>query len=146
MLIASTWLYAALRPIVSPVKTVPYDLFTLFALRFVFAVVQSFGFLYDSYAYGFPLPSSFAVALRVGDIVAVLSLLVVVLNMPLVTSKTVKENVSALDFKGVFSNYLHTVNATDHGRHSRRLCNSMELDIFRLGRSTPSHRTRSHRT
>ena len=115
MLVASTWLYAALHPIVSPVKTVPYDLFTLFALRFVFAVVQSFGFLYDSYAYGLPLPSSFAVALRVGDIVAVLSLLVVVLNMPLVTNKAAKEDVSALNFEGVFSDHLHIANATDRG-------------------------------
>ena len=105
LLVASTWLYAALRLIVSPVKTVPYDLFTLFALHFIFAVVESFGFLYDSYAYGFPLPLSFVVALRVGHLVAVLLLLVMVLNMPLVTNKTAKEDVSVLGLKSVSSIY-----------------------------------------
>ncbi|KAI0657587.1 multidrug resistance-associated ABC transporter [Cubamyces menziesii] len=91
-LIAVTWFYAALRPIVRPTATVPRDLFVLFALHLLLGVVTSIGHVYDHYVYGISLPSLPATAVYAVNLLAVAGAFLVVVNMPLgIPSKHVKK-------------------------------------------------------
>ncbi|KAI0332194.1 multidrug resistance-associated ABC transporter [Cubamyces sp. BRFM 1775] len=91
-LIAVTWFYAALRPIVRPTAIVPRDLFVLFALHLLLGVVTTVGNVYDHYVYAMPLPSLPLIVVYIVNIVAVAGAFLVVVNMPLgVPSKYVKK-------------------------------------------------------
>ncbi|KAI0332220.1 multidrug resistance-associated ABC transporter [Cubamyces sp. BRFM 1775] len=59
LLIAVSWFYAALRPIVRPTATVPIDLFLLFGLHILLGLFILCGHVYDYYAHviAFPPPS-----------------------------------------------------------------------------------------
>ncbi|KAI0332219.1 multidrug resistance-associated ABC transporter [Cubamyces sp. BRFM 1775] len=92
VLIAATWFYAVLRPIVRPTATAPFDLFMLFGLHFLLGSLVFFGHVYDYYVFAIPLPSSPVMAVYITHLVAVAGLLVVVVNMPLdIPSKYVKK-------------------------------------------------------
>ncbi|KAI0357033.1 multidrug resistance-associated ABC transporter [Trametes cingulata] len=91
-LVATTWLYAALRPIVRPTATVPYDLFVLFGLHLVSGIVTFIGHLYDRYVYDAPLPSPFLMTVYIVNLAAVAGVFTVVMNMPLaIPSKYIKK-------------------------------------------------------
>ena len=92
LLVAATWFYAALRPVVRPTATAPWDLFSLFAAHFLLDIVTFFGHLYDQYVFGLPMPSTVRSTVYIINIVAVGGLLVLLMNMPLgVPSKRVKK-------------------------------------------------------
>ena len=92
LLVAATWFYAALRPIVRPTATAPWDLFSLFVAHFILDIVTFAGHLYDQYVFGLPMPSTIRSTVYIINIVAVGGLLVLVMNMPLgVPSKRVKK-------------------------------------------------------
>ncbi|KAI9056461.1 multidrug resistance-associated ABC transporter [Trametes sanguinea] len=91
-IVAVTWFYAALRPIVRPTATVPYDLFILFGLHLLLGTVVFLGVLYDRYVYAIPLPSPLVMAVHVFNLIAVAGIFTVIMNMPLaIPSKHVKK-------------------------------------------------------
>ncbi|KAI8989077.1 multidrug resistance-associated ABC transporter [Trametes punicea] len=91
-LIAVTWFYAALRPIVRPTATAPIDLFILLGLHLVLGIITLFGILYDHYVYATPLPSVLLTAVYCINLVAVAGIFTVIMNMPLaIPSKHIKK-------------------------------------------------------
>ncbi|KAI0672201.1 multidrug resistance-associated ABC transporter [Trametes maxima] len=95
LLIAVTWLYAALRPIVRPTATAAYDLLVLFGLHLALSIIVAAGWIYDQYVYGTALPQLPVVVLYLAHLLAVLSLFVVVMSMPLdlPSSRVKKEDI-----------------------------------------------------
>lgn len=81
-LIAFPWLYTAVRPIVSPAATVPYDLFSVYVLQSAAAILQLGGIVYENRVFGIPIPPTILIAYST-NFVAVLLLILVVLNTPL---------------------------------------------------------------
>ncbi len=96
-LMATTWLYAGLRPLVKPLISFPYDLLVLFSLHLTCSTVVFVGYLYDSYVLVSSL-EPFIVAANALNIVAVTGVLAVVMSMPLaVPSKRIrKEDIVSL--------------------------------------------------
>ncbi|PIL29150.1 ATP-binding cassette transporter [Ganoderma sinense ZZ0214-1] len=91
-LVAVTWLYAVLRPIVRPTATAPFDLLWLYSLHLILNSVVFFGHLYDRYVYDVPLPTTLRTVVYIINLVAVAGLLLLVLRMPLaIPSKRVKK-------------------------------------------------------
>ncbi|KAI0752859.1 multidrug resistance-associated ABC transporter [Daedaleopsis nitida] len=91
-LVAATWFYATLRPVVWPAATVPYDLLTLFGAHLVLGLVTLLGHVYDHYVHGMPMPTTFHLVVYIGNLLAVSGLFILVMNMPLRTpSKHIKE-------------------------------------------------------
>ncbi|KAI0697630.1 multidrug resistance-associated ABC transporter [Cerioporus squamosus] len=82
-LVAATWFYASLRPVVSPSAAAPPDLLSLFTVHLVLGIVTFFGHLYDSYVYDVPMPTPLRSAVYIINLVAVAGLFLLVLNMPL---------------------------------------------------------------
>ena len=93
ILMSSTWLYAALRLLIWPTLTVPYDLFSLFVIHLLFSFINGAGYLYDHYVYATPFPAGLEIVLRIGGDSMIAVLLAVVLNMRLMTSSETKEGV-----------------------------------------------------
>lgn len=92
MLVAASWLYATARPVLRPTATPPYDLFCLFIIQLISAILLLGGVLFDHNASGSPLPPTFVILGLVANLVAVLVLVVVVINMPVgVPSEHVKK-------------------------------------------------------
>lgn len=83
LLVAMTWLYAALRLVVKPTATVPYDLLVLFGLHLVLGTVTFFGHLYDNYVFAWPMPHGALVVTEVVNLLATAGVFTVVVNMPL---------------------------------------------------------------
>jgi hypothetical protein len=81
--LAMTWLFATVRPIVRPKLTPPYDLFTLYLIYTVFELVSLGAFAYDHHAYGTPLPPSLTLAAHILNLCVLLVLVSIVLSMPL---------------------------------------------------------------
>ncbi|KAI0672246.1 multidrug resistance-associated ABC transporter [Trametes maxima] len=82
-LVASTWFYAALRPVVRPTATAPFDLFVLYGLHLLLGSITFFGHLYDRYVYGLPLPPPLLIAVYIVNLATVAGVFIVVLNAPL---------------------------------------------------------------
>jgi hypothetical protein len=83
LLIALSWVYATVRPIVSPPATAPYDLFVIYILQAVGGILLLGGHLFD-YAVGVaPLPSSPILAALSVNLSIVLILLCVTVEMPM---------------------------------------------------------------
>jgi hypothetical protein len=82
LLIAATWIYASCKPVFWPKPTIHYDLFTLFVLHLVLAIVMLGGTLYEHEIFGVPLPSKLPFFGLVANLLAVLLVLAVVGNMP----------------------------------------------------------------
>lgn len=93
ILIASTWLYACIRPITLPSPTPPWDLFVLFIIHTVMGIVRLGGIYYERDVQGIPLPGTPVIVGLVFNLAALLVLLGVVVSMPLgIPSKQVKES------------------------------------------------------
>ncbi|KAI0639291.1 multidrug resistance-associated ABC transporter [Trametes polyzona] len=91
-LVATTWFYAALRPILKPTAVVPYDLLILFGLHLVLGIVTLVGHVYDNYVYALPFPNPVLLTAEVINVVAVAGVFTVVMNMPLaIPSKQIKK-------------------------------------------------------
>lgn len=81
--LALTWLFATVRPIVRPKLTPPYDLFTLYLIYTIFELVSLGAFFYDHHAYGTPLPPPLALAAHILNLCVLFILVTIVLSMPL---------------------------------------------------------------
>ncbi|KAJ8489168.1 hypothetical protein ONZ45_g13681 [Pleurotus djamor] len=92
LLLAISWLYATVRPVSHPTPTAPMDLFVLYVIQFMGAVLTCVGAVYDRRILGEPpLPTWVSVAMG-ANLASVTLLLVLVCSMPLgVPSKLVKK-------------------------------------------------------
>jgi hypothetical protein len=81
--LALTWLFATMRPIVRPKLTPPYDLFTLYLIYTVFEIVSLGTFAHDHHAYGTPLPSSLIFTAHILNLCVLFILVAIVLSMPI---------------------------------------------------------------
>lgn len=82
-LVASTWLYTIVRPILRPTATPPYDLFTLYILHIAGGILQLGGYLFQRNAYSAPLPSKLVLVGLSANLAASVGLVVAILGMPL---------------------------------------------------------------
>ncbi|RPD61590.1 multidrug resistance-associated ABC transporter [Lentinus tigrinus ALCF2SS1-7] len=107
-LVAATWFYATLRPVVWPTATAPPDLLSLFSAHLILGIVTFFGHLYDRYVYAMPMPAPLRTAVYVINLFAVAGLLVLVLNMPLaipskrISREEIGKSVSPEDYTTVW--------------------------------------------
>lgn len=81
--LALTWLFATVRPIVRPKLTPPYELFTLYLIYTVFELVSLGAFAYNHHAYGTPLPPSLILTTHMLNLCVLFILVTIVLSMPL---------------------------------------------------------------
>ncbi|EGO28860.1 hypothetical protein SERLADRAFT_434751 [Serpula lacrymans var. lacrymans S7.9] len=88
VLIAITWFYASLRPIIWPSITPPFDLFSLYITHLMSGILLLGGVLYEAYVWDIALPSGYVIASMVANIVTVAIALVIVLGMPLAIPST----------------------------------------------------------
>jgi hypothetical protein len=92
-LVSISWFYSAVRPIVRPVITSPYDLFVFYGILFCAAVLRSCGILYDQIFLGVPPPTSFTFMALIADLVCAFVGLATTLAMPLgIPGPTVDKN------------------------------------------------------
>lgn len=82
-LVSISWLYSAVRPIVRPIITSPYDLFVLYGILFCAAVLRSCGILSDQIFLGVPPPANFTFMTLIADLVCAFVGLGTTLAMPL---------------------------------------------------------------
>ncbi|KAH9943429.1 multidrug resistance-associated ABC transporter [Epithele typhae] len=107
-LVAVTWCFAALRPVVVPPATAPLDLVCLFFIHFVLGIVTFFGLLYDQYVYEIPIPGTLRTTVYIVNLVAVAGLLLLVMKMPLnlpssqVKKEDIGKTVSPEDYTSVW--------------------------------------------
>lgn len=83
MITAFCWLYASLRPILRPTATPPYDLFALYTMQLVSALLRLGVIFFNHDVYGEPLPGTATMVAVTADLVAIASLLCITLSMPL---------------------------------------------------------------
>lgn len=122
-LMATTWLYAGLRPIVKPLISFPYDLLVLFCLHLTCSTAVFVGYLYDSYVLAVSL-EPLTVATNALNIVAVTGVLAVVMNMPLaVPSKRIRKE----DIVGLSCTVSHLLSLPLHSRGKQSLPNTTLL-------------------
>ena len=81
--LALTWLFATMRPIVRPKLTPPYDLFTLYLIYTAFEIVSLGAFAHNHHAYGTPLPSSLILTAHILNLCILFILVTIVLSMPI---------------------------------------------------------------
>lgn len=81
-LVGISWIYAAIRPIVRPTATPPYDLFTLYSILLATSSLQIGGFLFDYGVFDIPLPPTVVLVAHFGNLIAILILLTIVVKMP----------------------------------------------------------------
>ena len=78
LIVAATWLYATVRPVMRPPITVPWDLFVLYCAHLIGAVLNLGGIIFDHDVYSTPLPSPVALTARILHLAAVVFLLAIV--------------------------------------------------------------------
>ena len=81
--LALTWLFATVRPIVRPIPTPPYDLFTLYLIYTVFELVSLGTFAYNHHAHSTPFPPPLALAAHILNVCVLFIMIAIVLSMPL---------------------------------------------------------------
>ncbi|KAG9009269.1 hypothetical protein FRB94_012338 [Tulasnella sp. JGI-2019a] len=82
-LMATTWLYAAVRSLIHPTATPPYDLFFLFIAHFVSATLNIGVPVYMHYHAEWSLPTMSVMVVLIANLITVTTLLSVILAMPL---------------------------------------------------------------
>lgn len=91
-ILAFSWLYATLVPILRPAATPPYGLFALYIVQLAMGVLLLGGVLYQQQTSSTPLPDRSIMLALVGNLVAVLVGLGVITNIPMaVPSRRVKK-------------------------------------------------------
>lgn len=82
-LVAASWLYTVVRPIIFSPATAPTDMFTLYLILLSTAVLQFGGALFDNRVLGAPLPSNVALFGLLANLLSILLLLAITVTMPL---------------------------------------------------------------
>ncbi|KAJ7508941.1 hypothetical protein B0H11DRAFT_2169002 [Mycena galericulata] len=83
LLVSGTWIYATVRAATHLTATPAYDLFALYTVYCVTAIIQFAGYLFDYNVAGTPLPGRIVLAGTGGNVAITLIALLAVLNMPL---------------------------------------------------------------
>ncbi|KAJ7764128.1 hypothetical protein DFH07DRAFT_1059163 [Mycena maculata] len=83
LLLSGTWMYTTVRAVTHLDATPPYDLFTLYTIYCVTAVVQFVGYLFEYYVADIPLPGRLVVAGMCANVASTFIVLLAVLQMPL---------------------------------------------------------------
>ena len=83
LIVFSSWVYAAIRPISHPIATAPYDLFTLYMIFLATSLLQIGGFIFDYGAFDIPLPPKIVLGAQVGNLIAISVLLSKIVRMPM---------------------------------------------------------------
>jgi hypothetical protein len=92
-LVALTWLYAVVRPILRPTATPPYDMLTLHTLQIAGGTLQLGGYIFQ-HVWGAPLPGTLVLAGLSVNLAALVGLVAVIMGMPLVLpSDLVKKDI-----------------------------------------------------
>ncbi|KAH9924948.1 multidrug resistance-associated ABC transporter [Amylocystis lapponica] len=81
-LVALSWLYAALRPMLAPKATPPYDLFTFYTLQFIAGLLSFGSVIFEHTILGAPFPHPLVLTAHIANLTSITILLIVVLNMP----------------------------------------------------------------
>jgi hypothetical protein len=111
ILISSSWLYATVRPIFHPKATPPMDLFSLYCIHLVTAILLFGGIFYERNVAGVPLPPPPVVAGLSCNLVVVLVLIVVVVWMPMgIPSNRVRKEDIVRIFHQVLGRVLNQAN------------------------------------
>jgi len=134
ILVAISWLYATIRPLIWPSASPPYDLFSIYVVHLIGGILQFGGILFDHNVVGVPLPPTVVVMGLVANLVVIVVLLAAVVTMPLaIPSKRVKKEdiVSLFLFGGSLMIKFHIGSI----RFSGRLYNTVGMDNLQLGLS-----------
>lgn len=83
LLVSGTWLYTAVRAATHMSATPPYDLFALYIVYCVTAIIQVAGYIFEYSVAGTPLPGRIVVAGMCANVASTLLVLLAVLTMPL---------------------------------------------------------------
>ncbi|KAJ7179617.1 hypothetical protein C8R46DRAFT_1074274 [Mycena filopes] len=82
-LVAVPWLYTAIRPILRPTATPPYDMFAIYLVLIGGGVLQLGGYLFQHTAWGAPLPGTLVLVGLSLNLAALVGLVTVIMGMPL---------------------------------------------------------------
>ncbi|KAJ7508849.1 hypothetical protein B0H11DRAFT_1962913 [Mycena galericulata] len=83
LLVSGTWIYATVRAATHLTATPAYDLFALYTVYCVTAIIQLVGYLFEYSVSGTPLPGRIVLAGMGGNVASTLGALLAVLSMPL---------------------------------------------------------------
>jgi uncharacterized membrane protein len=107
-LVAASWLYTTIRPVVRATATPHFDVFGLYLILLAAAILQLGGALFDHSVLAAPLPSILVMIALISNLVTILVLLAVTVSMPLaVPSNRVdpKEIVSRIPYSFSLNSY-----------------------------------------
>jgi hypothetical protein len=122
ILISSSWLYATVRPIFHPKATPPMDLFSLYCIHLVGAMLLFGGIFYERNVAGVPLPPPLVVAGHSFNLVVILVLTFVVLWMPLgIPSSRVRKDDIVRIFRHILGAVFNRANHAGLVGHTGRL-------------------------
>jgi hypothetical protein len=144
-ILALTWIYVSVRPILRPSSTPPYDLFALFVIHLVMGVLMLGGVLYAHHVLAAPQPGRLSMLGLVGNLVGVIVGLVVVINIPMAvpSSRVKKEDIVCSSLDNVCLCVVYVSNSLCVYVGSRRIARGLfyhlAMDNIRLGVS--AHQT-----
>ena len=87
-LVGSSWIYAAIRPIVHPAATPPYDLFALYLIYLTTSLLQIGGVIFDYSVFDIPLPPFIILVGEIGNLIAIFILLATIARIPVAIPST----------------------------------------------------------
>lgn len=132
-LIALSWFYSTLRLILRPQPTPSYDLFTLWLLYFIGAVLTVGTVLYDRTAYDIPFPGNGIMLVLVANLVTTAFLVLNMLSLPIaIPSKYIDPSKIASDSL-VDHSLPADIRPLGHGDISRRLLLALGMGVIQLG-------------
>jgi hypothetical protein len=82
-LVATSWLYTAIRPVVRPTPTPPFDMFGLYLILLAAAILHLGGALFDHSVLAVPLPHTLIMIALIANLLSIFILLAVTVGMPL---------------------------------------------------------------
>jgi len=94
-LVAISWLYISIRPMVQVAATPPFDLFTLCLILLATSILQVGGFVFDRAIFDVPLPTISFLLAQIGNLLVISVLLIMIVKMPLAvpSSRVNKEDI-----------------------------------------------------
>ncbi|KAJ7134728.1 hypothetical protein C8R44DRAFT_610315 [Mycena epipterygia] len=107
--VAFSFIYTTVRPIIHPLTTVPYDLFTVYVLHFVAGSLQLGGYIFESMVSDVPLPAALVLLGLSAHLAVLVMLLFVTVRMPMalpsthVRTEDIGCTVSPEDYTSLFS-------------------------------------------
>jgi len=123
-LVAISWLYISIRPIVHAKATPPFDLFTLCLILLAASILQVGGFVIDYTVFDIPLPATFFVFAQIGNLLAISALLGIIVKMPLAfpSSRVNKEDLVSQPCRSVSDGILSRCRAVPSRWKTIPLC------------------------